>query len=100
MSGSPIAHNQGTYRLQVLLDLAVESTSLEGDDLRGGIGIVGNGASTLRAEQPPDGVAGGTLALPLLHGAIDGELILGDDGDESCRRISGPFHGRVRRNVQ
>lgn len=95
-----MAHDQGTYRLQILLDLAVEGTSLEGDDFRGGIGIVGNGASTLGAEQPPDGVAGGTLALPLLHGAIDGELVLGDDGDESCRGISDLFLAKVGEHVQ
>jgi hypothetical protein len=71
------------YRLQVLLDLRVQSATLEGDDLRSSIGIVGDGRATLGAEQSPDGFAGGARALPLLDRAVDGELVLRDDSDKS-----------------
>lgn len=71
-----------TYWLEILLDLAVESTGLECNDLRGSIGIVSDGRTALGAEKPPDRLARRALALPLLHGAIDGELVLGDNSDE------------------
>lgn len=35
-----------------------------------------------------DGLARASLALPLLDWAVDGEFILGDDGDEGCRYVS------------
>ena len=71
-----------THGLEVLLDLGGESAGLEGNDLGGGVGVVSDGGAALGAEEAPDGVAGGALALPLLDGAVDGELVLGDDGDE------------------
>lgn len=75
-----------THGLEGLLDLGGESAGLEGDDLGGGVGVVGDGGAAFGAEEAPDGVAGGALALPLLDGAVDGELVLGDDGDEGWRR--------------
>lgn len=48
---------RGTYRLEVLLDLGVESTGLQSDDLRGGIGVVGDGRAALGAEETVDNVA-------------------------------------------
>lgn len=75
---------EGTYRLEVLLQLGVEGTGLEGDDLGGGIGVVGDGRAALGAEEAVDDVTGRALgARVLLDGAVDGELVLGDDGDES-----------------
>jgi hypothetical protein len=47
-----------THRLQVLLQLRVKSASLEGNDLRGGIGVVGNGRAALGAEETVDAFAG------------------------------------------
>lgn len=41
-----------------------------------------DGGATIRAEEAPDGLSRGALALPLLDGAVDSELVLGDDGDE------------------
>lgn len=72
-----------TYGLQSLLDLSVQGTGLESDDLGGGIGVVSDRRATLGAEDAVDSVAGGTLTSPALGGAIDGQLVLGDDGDES-----------------
>lgn len=43
---------------------------------------MGDGAAALGAEDAVDGLAGGALARPGLGGAVDGELVLGDDGDE------------------
>jgi len=48
----------GTHRLEVLLDLGVEGTSLQGDDLRSGIGVVGDGRTALATEETVDDVAG------------------------------------------
>jgi hypothetical protein len=73
-------------RLEVLLNLRVEGTGLQGNDLGGGIGVVGYGRAAVGAEEAPDGLAGGALALPLLEGAVDGELVLGDNGDEGVGR--------------
>jgi hypothetical protein len=74
------------YRLQVLLELGVKGTGLEGDDLGSGIRVVGDGRSALGAEETVDGLAGRSHAAPLLDGAVDGELVFRDDGDESCER--------------
>lgn len=46
-----------TYRLQVLLDLGVQSTSLQSDDLGGSVRVVGNRGATLGAEDAVDGMA-------------------------------------------
>ena len=43
---------------------------------------MGNGRAALGAEEAVDVVARGTLARVFLDGALDGELVLGDDGDE------------------
>ena len=72
----------GTYGLEVLLDLGVKSASLQGDDLRSGIGVVGDGRAALGAEEAMDILAGGALGGVLLDGAVDGKLVLGDNGDE------------------
>lgn len=72
-----------TYGLQSLLDLSVEGTGLDSDDLGGGIGVVGDRRATLGAEDAVDSVAGRTLTSPALGGAIDGQLVLGHDGNES-----------------
>lgn len=75
---------ENTYRLQGLLDLGVEGAALEGDDGGRGVGIVGDGRAALLAEPAPDGLARGALALPLLDGAVHGELVLEDDAYEGC----------------
>lgn len=72
-----------THRLEVLLDLRVECPSLYGDDLGCGIRIMSDGGSALGAEETPDCIAGRARALPLLDGSVDGQLLLGNDGDES-----------------
>ena len=71
-----------TYGLQSLLNLRVQGTGLEGDDLGRGIGVVGDRRATLGAEDAVDGVAGGALASPALGGAVDGQLVLGDDRNQ------------------
>jgi hypothetical protein len=76
---------EATHRLQLLLDLGVQSPGLEGNDIGSSIGVVGNGRAALGAEEAMDGVSGGGGAGPLLDGTVDGEGGLGDDGDESCR---------------
>ncbi len=73
-----------TYRLQGLLDLAVQGAALEGNDLGGGVRVVGDGRAALLAEPAPHGVARVGGALPLLDGALHVELGLGDDADEGC----------------
>ena len=75
-----------TYRLQVLLDLGVQGAGLEGNDLRGRIRVVGNGRAALRAEDPVNLVTGSTRASVALGGSLDGQLVLGDDGDEGWER--------------
>lgn len=72
-----------TYGLQSLLDLSVEGTGLDSNDLGGGVGVVGDRRATLGAEDAVDSVAGRTLTSPALGGAIDGQLVLGHDGNES-----------------
>jgi hypothetical protein len=69
-------------RLQVLLDFRVERTGLDGNDLGCRVGVVGNGAAAVTAEPAPDAVAAAAFAFPLLQGALDGELVLGNDSDE------------------
>lgn len=69
--------------LEGLLDLGGEGTGLEGDDLGGRVGVVGNGRATVGAEDAVHGVPGATLAGPGLGGAVEGQLVLGDDGDQS-----------------
>lgn len=73
-------------RLQVLLDFRVERTGLDGDDLGGRVGVVGDGAAAVAAEPAPNAVAAAAFAFPLLQRALDGEFVLGDNGDEGvCR---------------
>lgn len=79
----------GTHRLEVLLDLGIEGTSLQGDDLRSGIGVVGDGRTALAAEETVDNVAGRALGTGVgLDRAVDGELVLLDNSNESFRRVS------------
>lgn len=77
---------KNTHGLEVLLDLGVQGTSLERNDLRSRIGVVGDGRAAVGAEQAPDRLSGAARALPLLDRTLDGQLVLGDDGDESCLR--------------
>ncbi len=81
---SRFINEQETYRLQRLLNLLGEGAALQGNNLRGGIGVVGDGRAAVAAEPAPDGVARVGDALPLLDGAVDCELVLGDDADEGC----------------
>lgn len=76
------ARISNTYRLESLLDLSIQSTSLQSDDLGSRIGVVGNGRATLGAEDAVDGVTGAALASPALGGAVDGQLVLGDNSDQ------------------
>lgn len=77
------------YRLEVLLDLGREGAGLEGDDLWCGVGVMGDRGATVGTEETPDGFAGRALALPLLDGAVDGELVFGDDSDECYEEMRG-----------
>lgn len=78
-----------TYGLEVLLQLSVEGAGLEGNDLGGGIGVVGDGGTALGAEESVDDVAGRALGAGVgLDGAVEGELVLLDDSDESYRGVS------------
>lgn len=77
-----------TYGLQGLLDLSAQGTGLESDDLGSGIGIVSDRRATLRAENAVDSVAGGALARPLLGRTVDGQLVLGNDRDQSYLGVS------------
>ena len=45
---------------------------------------MGDGRAAVAAEPAPHGVARVGGALPLLDGALDVELGLGDDADEGC----------------
>jgi hypothetical protein len=72
---------EGTHRLQRLLDLHVQSASLQGGNRRA-LGLVRDGRAALGAENAPHGVARVGLAGPTLDGAVDGELVLEHDADE------------------
>lgn len=72
-----------TYRLQGLLDLAVESTGLEGDDGRGSLRVMGNGRTALGAEDAVNGQARAASLGVGLGRTVDGQRVLGDDGDQS-----------------
>ena len=74
-----------TYRLQVLLDFRVQSTSLQSNDLGSGLGVVSDRGSALATENTVDGHAGGTNTGPALSGTADGESGLGDDGNQSYK---------------
>lgn len=71
-----------THRLEVLLNLRIQGAGLEGDDVRGALRVVGDGAAALGAEDAVDGLARGSDAGPRFGRSLDGELVLGDDGDE------------------
>lgn len=71
-----------THRLQCLLDLGVEGSALQSNDLWGRIGVVGNRRATLRAEDTVDGLAGRALSSPALGGTVDGKLVLWNDDNE------------------
>jgi hypothetical protein len=72
-----------TNRLQVLLDLSVQSTGLQGDDRGSGLGVVSNGRAAFGTEDAVDSLAGGSVLREALGGAVDGQGVLGDDSDES-----------------
>jgi hypothetical protein len=71
-----------TYRLQGFLDLTVQRSGFDGDDLGGRIGVVGDGRTALGAKDTMHGFARATRACPALGGTLHGELVLGHDGDE------------------
>lgn len=71
-------------RLERLLDLRVECASLDGDDLRGGIRVVGDGRAAGWAKDAVHSLSRGTLSGPGLGLAADRELVLWNDGDEGC----------------
>lgn len=48
---------------------------------------MGNGRTTLRAEDAVDGLAGGAVLCVALGWALDGQGILGDDSDKGCRTL-------------
>lgn len=52
---------------------------------------MGNGRAALGAEESVDFVSGGGRAGPRLDGAVDGQLVFGDDGDESWPGLSQQF---------
>lgn len=56
---------------------------------------MGDRGATLRAEDAVDGVAGGTLASPALSRAVDGQLVLGDDSDESYNKVNNCISPRI-----
>lgn len=72
--------------LEVLPNLAIEAASLDSDDLGGGVRIVRDGAAALRAEDAVHVFAAAALAAVGLGRAADGQLGLGDDGDERVGR--------------
>lgn len=72
-----------TNRLQVLLDLSVQSTGLQSDDWGSGLGVVSNGRTAFGTEDTVDSLAGGSVLREALGGAVDGQGVLGDDSDES-----------------
>lgn len=74
--------------LQGLLNLSIQGASLDGNDLGGGIGVMGDRGATFRAEDAVDGEARGTLASPALGRTVDGQLVLGDDSDERVGRAT------------
>lgn len=47
---------------------------------------MGNGRPAFGAEYTVDGLARGALSGPAFDRAFDGELLLWDDGNESCRK--------------
>lgn len=49
---------------------------------------MGNRGATLRAEDTVDSEAGGTLASPALGRTVNGQLVLGDDSDESYNKVN------------
>jgi hypothetical protein len=74
---------RSTYGLELLLQLRLKGAGLEGNDLGGGIGVVGDGGTALGAEEAVDDLARGSLAAGVgLDGAVDGELVLLDDGNQ------------------
>lgn len=71
-------------RLQLLLDFCVEGARLQGDDFGSRIGIMGDRGATFGAEDPVDSLAGAALTSPALGGSVHGQLVLGNNGDQSC----------------
>lgn len=86
-SNSPLLDS--TYRLQVLLLLKLERPSLDGNNLRRSVGIVGDRGAAFAAEKTVDGVSRGAFTAPFLDGAGDVDLVLGENDDKGwCVRVS------------
>jgi hypothetical protein len=77
-----------SYRLQLFLVLDREGAGLHGDDWRGRLGIVRNWRAAFGAEDAPYSLARAAGTSPLLDGAVDGHLVLGDDSHKGCKPIS------------
>lgn len=71
-----------TYGLQGLLDLSIQGTGLERDDLWSGIGVVGDRRATIGAEEAVDSFARRADTRPFLNGAVDSQLVLKDHSDK------------------
>ena len=74
-----------THRLQGLLDVRIESATLDRNDLLGGIGVVGDGGAALGAEQAMHVFARAAGLCVALDGAGEVHLVLGDDADQRYR---------------
>lgn len=70
--------------LQGLLVLVVEGTGLDGNDGRGGFGVVGNGRAAVATEDAVHRLARAADTGPALGGALNLELLLQGNEDESC----------------
>lgn len=70
------------HRLERLLDIAVQRASLDGNDFRGRIGVMGNGRAALRTEDTVDSMARRAVAGVLFGRAINSQLGLGNDGNK------------------
>lgn len=58
--------------LEGLLDLGVQGSGLDGDDLRGRVRVMGDRGAAVGAEPAPDGLATAACPFPFLQGAGDG----------------------------
>lgn len=68
-----------TYRLQGLLDLVIQCSSLDGNDFGGDVRVVSDGRTAFGAKDAMDGMAGGALTSPGFGGAGKSECFFGDD---------------------
>ena len=74
--------------LQGLFVLVVEGAALDGNDGRGGLGVVGDRRTAVAAEDAVHGLARAAHTGPALGGALNLDLVLEGNKDE-CWRVSG-----------